>query len=163
MPRKMWRRTLRRTCWAPRRTEAKRCSSWHAPAPSGQRRNPRPTHACRPQRCPWATREGRAREGRGAGRGGESCGGRATGRGAALGLLGPGGASPPRHASTAAAAAVFAQLGTRWWGRNWAAQWHLTRVVGKRVRGCRAKRRDVYRALSCAIFAPSGPLWPSAE
>jgi len=33
-----------------------------------QRRNPRPTHACRPPRCPWATREGRAREGRGAGR-----------------------------------------------------------------------------------------------
>ena len=33
-----------------------------------QRRNPRPTNACRPPRCPWATREGRAREGRGAGR-----------------------------------------------------------------------------------------------
>ena len=27
-----------------------------------QRRNPRPTHACRPPRCPWATREGRARK-----------------------------------------------------------------------------------------------------
>jgi len=27
-----------------------------------QRRNPRPTHAFRPQRRPWATREGRARE-----------------------------------------------------------------------------------------------------
>jgi len=26
-----------------------------------QRRNPRPTHAFRPPRCPWATREGRAR------------------------------------------------------------------------------------------------------
>jgi len=35
-----------------------------------QRRNPRPpTHACRPPRCPWATLEGRARKGRGAGRG----------------------------------------------------------------------------------------------
>ena len=28
-----------------------------------QRWNPRPTHACRPPRCSWATREGRAREG----------------------------------------------------------------------------------------------------
>ena len=35
-----------------------------------QRRNPRTTHACRPSRCPWATREGQAREGRDAGRGG---------------------------------------------------------------------------------------------
>ena len=26
------------------------------------------------------------------------------------------------------------------WGRNWAAQWHLARAVGKRFRGCRAKR-----------------------
>ena len=49
------------------------------------------------------------------------CGGRATGRGAVLGLRGPGGARPPRHATTAAAAsAVFAQLALRW-GRNWAA------------------------------------------
>ena len=24
--------------------------------------------------------------------------------------------------------------------RNWAAQWHLARAVGKRFRGCRAKR-----------------------
>jgi len=29
-----------------------------------QRRNPRPTPACRPPRYPWAAREGRAREGR---------------------------------------------------------------------------------------------------
>ena len=33
-----------------------------------QRRNPRPTHASRPPRCPWAAREGRARKRRGAGR-----------------------------------------------------------------------------------------------
>ena len=35
-----------------------------------QRRKPRPTHAHRPRRCPLVTREGHAREGRGAGRGG---------------------------------------------------------------------------------------------
>jgi len=28
-------------------------------------------------------------------------------------------------------------------GRNWAAQWHLARAVGKRFRGCRAKRFNV--------------------
>ena len=42
-------------------------------------------------------------------------------------------------ATTAAAAAVFVHLALRW-GRNWAAQWHLARAVGKRFRGCRAKR-----------------------
>jgi len=31
------------------------------------------------------------------------------------------------------------------WGRNWAAQWYLARAVGKRFRGCRAKRLYVYR------------------
>jgi len=37
------------------------------------------------------------------------------------GLLGPGGARPPRHDITAAAAAaVLVQLALRW-GRNWAA------------------------------------------
>ena len=50
---------------------------------------------------------------------------------------GPGGARPPRDATTAAAA-VFVQLALRW-GRNWAAQWHLAQAVGKRFRGCRAK------------------------
>ena len=49
----------------------------------------------------------------------------------------PGGARPPRHATTAAAA-VFAKLELRS-GRNWAAQWHLARAVGKRFRGRRAK------------------------
>ena len=63
----------------------------------------------------------------------------ATGRGAGLGLRGPGGARPHRHATTAAAAVVFVHLALRW-GRNWAAQWHLARAVGKRFRGCRAKR-----------------------
>jgi len=38
-----------------------------------------------------------------------------------------------------AAAAIFVQLALRC-GRNWAAQWHLARAVGKRFRGCRAKR-----------------------
>ena len=70
-----------------------------------QRWNPRPTHAFRPPRCPWATYEGQARKGRGA----ERCGGRATGRGTGLGLRSPGGARPPHHATTAAAA-VFVQL-----------------------------------------------------
>ena len=51
------------------------------------------------------THEGRARERRGAGR----CGGRSTGRGVGPGLRGPGGARPPRHATTAAAA-VFVQF-----------------------------------------------------
>jgi len=85
------------------------------------------------------SREGRTREGRGAGR----CGGRATGRGAGRGagpgLRSPGGAHPPRHAT----AAVFVQLALRW-GRNWAAQWHLARAVEKRFRGCRAKRLYVH-------------------
>ena len=63
----------------------------------------------RPPRFPWATREGRARQGRGAGR----CGGRALGRGAGTGLRGPGAARLPRLATTAAAAAVFVQLTLR--------------------------------------------------
>ena len=59
-----------------------------------QRRNPRPTQACRPPRSPWATHEGQTGEGRGAGRDGGRCGERATGRGAGLGLRGPGGEFP---------------------------------------------------------------------
>ena len=73
-----------------------------------QLRNQCPTHACRPPRCPRATREGRAHEVRGAGRGGvctEGCG-------AGPGLRGLGGARPPRNAITAAAA-VLAHLATR--------------------------------------------------
>ena len=34
------------------------------------------------------------------------------------------------------------RLGER--GRYWAAQWHLARAVGKRFRGCRAKRLYVH-------------------
>ena len=60
-----------------------------------------------------------------------------SGRGAGLGLRGLGGARPPRHTTTATTA-VFVQLVLRW-GRNWAAQWHLTRAVGKRFRGCCVK------------------------
>ena len=63
--------------------------------------------------------------------------GRATGRGAGLSLRGPGGARPPRHATTTA---VFVQLALKC-GRNWAAQWHLARAVGKRFRGCRVPRK----------------------
>ena len=70
-------------------------------------------------------------------------------------LRGPGGARPPSRATTAAAA-VFVQLALKsgrnsaaqwhlpFWGRKWAVQWHLARVVGKRFRGCRAKRLYVY-------------------
>ena len=56
--------------------------------PSTPRRNPRPTHACRPPRRPWVTHKGHAREGRGAGakRGGGCCKELATGRGAGPGL-----------------------------------------------------------------------------
>ena len=85
------------------------------------------------------THEGRARKGCGAGLFGE----RATGRGAELGLRGPGGARPPRHAtSTTAAAAVFVQLALRW-GRNWA-EWQLARVVGKTFPGVPRKATLVY-------------------
>jgi len=49
------------------------------------------------------------KEEHGAGR----CGRRATGRGAGLGLRGPGDARPHRHVNTAAVA-VFAQLALRW-------------------------------------------------
>ena len=102
-----------------------------------QRWNPRQSHAYRRPRCPWATREGRAHEGRGAGH----CGGRGGGRATGLDFRGPGGARPPRHATTAAAAALV-QLALRL--GNWAAQWRLARTVGKRFRGvrrCRAKRK----------------------
>ena len=59
----------------------------------------------RPQLFTWATREGRC-----GGRCGRRCGGRAAEFGAGSGLRGPGGARPPRLATTAAAAAVFVQL-----------------------------------------------------
>jgi len=44
-------------------------------------------------------------------------------------------------------------------GHYWAAQWHLTRAVGKRFRGCHAKRLYVYNemAASCmAVFCQQG-------
>ena len=55
---------------------------------------------------------------------------------------GPGRRAPssPRHHRRRP---VFVQLALRW-GRNWAAQWHLARAVGKRFRGCCAKRLYVY-------------------
>jgi len=68
-------------------------------------------------RFPWATREGRAREGRGTGRCGGRCGN--------------------------VAATAFVQLTLRF-KRNWAAQWHLARAEGKHLRGCRAMHLYVY-------------------
>ena len=90
--------------------------------------------------------------------------GRATGRGAGLGLRGPGGARPHRHATTSAAA-VLVQLALRW-GRNWAAQWHLARAVGKRFRGCRAKRLYVHRIQELwpkSIYYKFRNNWPPNE
>jgi len=72
---------------------------------------PRVIFQC-PRRFPWATREGRARQGRGAERCGGRCGGRTTERGAGIGLRGTGGARLPRLATTATAA-VFVQLTLR--------------------------------------------------
>jgi len=41
-------------------------------------------------------------------------------------------------------------------GRYWAAQWHLARAVGKRFRGCRAKRLYVYNSFEycSSVFTP---------
>jgi len=51
--------------------------------------------------------------------------------------FGPGRRAPssPRHHRRRP---VFVRFALRW-GRNWAAQWHLARAVGKRFRGCLAK------------------------
>ena len=47
----------------------------------------------------------------------------------------------PRRMSALAKARGLASLSTSGGlGRYWAAQWHLARAVGKRFRGCRAKR-----------------------
>jgi len=80
-----------------------------------------------------------ARAGRGGGRGGKRCGGRATGRGAGPDLLGPGRRAPssPRHHRSHYRRRLFAASGSLRRGRNWAAQWHLARAVGKRFRGAR--------------------------
>ena len=42
-------------------------------------------------------------------------------------------------------ARVLAQLALRW-ARNWEGKWHLARAVGKRFRGCHAKRLYVHTA-----------------
>ena len=49
----------------------------------------------------------------------------------------------PRHHRRRPVFVQFALI----WGRKWAAQSHLARAVGKRFRGCRAKRlyADRYR------------------
>ena len=72
----------------------------------------------RPPRFPWATREGRARQGRGAGRCGGRCGGRALGRGTGIGLRGPGAARLPRlatrhHRCRRRLCAAHAEIGAR--------------------------------------------------
>jgi len=38
-------------------------------------------------------------------------------------------------------------------GHYWAAQWHLARAVGKRFRGCRAKRLYVYNLHSGEVVS----------
>ena len=62
----------------------------------------------------------------------------------------------PRRVSASAKARRLAALSTSGGlGRYWAAQWHLARAVGKRFRGCRAKRLCVH---STHILVPkSGP------
>ena len=55
--------------------------------------------------------------------------------------------------ATTAAATVFVLLALRW-GRNWAAQWHLARAVGKRFRGCRTKRLYADKQGSSAVLCP---------
>ena len=53
----------------------------------------------------------------------------------------------PRRVSACAKARRPAALSTSGGlGRYWAAQWHLARAVGKRFRGCRAKRLYVHTA-----------------
>jgi len=48
-------------------------------------------------------------------------------------------ATPPRRRRRLCAARDSPR-----WGRNWAAQWHLAGAMGKRFRGCRAKRLYVH-------------------
>ena len=53
----------------------------------------------------------------------------------------------PRRMSASAKARRLAALPTSGGlGRYWAAQWHSARAVGKRFRGCRAKRLYVHMA-----------------
>jgi len=52
----------------------------------------------------------------------------------------PGGARPQRYTITTAAFCVQLVLTL---GRSWATHWHLARILGRRVRGCRAKRNNV--------------------
>ena len=43
---------------------------------------------------------------------------------------------------------LCAALALRWGRTGWAAQWHLARAVGRRFRGCRAKRFYVHMFIS---------------
>ena len=63
----------------------------------------------------------------------------------------------PRRVSAWAKARKRAALST-WaaWDATWAAQWHLARAVGRRFRGCRAKRLYVHRNL---MLVRGGALW----
>jgi len=58
--------------------------------------------------------------------------------------------------ATTTTAAVFVQPALRW-GRNWAAQWHLARAVGKRFRDCRAKRLYVHAPPEATVATSTGP------
>ena len=44
-------------------------------------------------------------------------------------------------------------------GRYWAAQWHLARAVGKRFRGCRAKRLYVHQCGGLKSISRSASTW----
>jgi len=80
-------------------------------------------------------------------------------------------ASSPRHHRRrrlcAARAEMGAQLGSsvafcRFGGAiNWAAQWHLARPVGKRFRGCRAKRLFVHLTLAPVACGPTSHIGTS--
>jgi len=135
-----WTQKLR--CLAPRRTGAWRCSSWTYLFPAAE---PTPNTRVPPPRCPWATREGRAREKRGAGRGGERCVVFATGRGAGPRLRGPGRRAPssPRHHRRHRR--LGAASGLLRWGRNWAAQcqWHLECHLAARLRA--SSQRELHK------------------
>ena len=72
----------------------------------------------------------------------------------------------PRRVSAKAKARRLAALSTLGGlGRYWAAQWHLARAVGKRFRGCRAKRLYVHFDLinTLGVAVPTGHYWPLGD
>ena len=106
---------------------------------------------------------GKRRSSRGGGRVGRREGREREGvHGAGHGLLGPGRRAPssPRHHHRRSCLCTAGD--TLRWGRNWAAQWCLARTLGRRFRGCRAKRLYVHipnlfcrtpkRAVGCVLY-----------